>query len=68
MDTRTYIDRIPPPGYTLVQDGNGSIFAVPHFLVQATHTAFDGFKGIRELEKGDIPEVRVLLSLIILFN
>jgi hypothetical protein len=46
-----------PPGYTLCRDVDGSSFAVPQFLVPAAHSAFDTFRGKKELDNKDIPEV-----------
>jgi hypothetical protein len=44
------IDYIPPPGFTIIQGSDDSTFAVPQFLVPATHTAFEAFRGINSLE------------------
>jgi hypothetical protein len=33
-----------PPGYVLEQAADGTFFAVPQFLVPATHVAFDAYQ------------------------
>lgn len=46
-----------PPGYVLEQAADGTFFAVPQFLVPATHVAFDAYQRKKLIEKNYRPEV-----------
>jgi hypothetical protein len=57
-----------PPGYVLDQAADGTLFAVPAFLVPATHVAFEAYRR-KDLNKKDArPEVSDTFVLILMFN
>lgn len=48
---------ISPSGYTMSHSTDGTAFAVPQFLVPATHSAFDGFQNVNSVGNNDLPKV-----------
>lgn len=46
-----------PPGYVLDQAADGTSFAVPAYLVPATHAAFEAYRGKKLIKKDVHPEV-----------
>jgi hypothetical protein len=46
-----------PPGYVLDQAADRTFFAVPGFMVPATHVAFEAYRGKNLIKKDIHPEV-----------
>ena len=58
----TFLNKFPPPGYTIISDTSDLAFAVPQFLVPASHSTFDAFRAINSLDNEDFIEVIIILS------